>query len=253
MMNNDLRWVYQKTPTMLEYDPPEFFSAFKHLDSVFQPFPGMFCSVVGTPGSGKSRWSMHFAAQMARKYGHKTAILSMEMLPYFVGKCLRAYSKAWETPEVEDLVYRLHPSSMPSPGDVLELVERATDLQWLIIDPWNQIEATVKFKSVEQEQKDKLQQIANIANRKGIGIMVVTHPTKAIQGEDGKVREPTPYDIAGSAHWANRSDYVLGLTRNRDHGTVKFSSLKVRHETEDMRPGHQMLKLSDRGLYIKAD
>ena len=143
---------------MLEYDPPQFYSAFPHLDQIFKPFPGMLCSIIGAPGAGKSRWTMHMACQMARLYGQRTGILSMEMLPHFVGKCLNAYAKAWYCEEaIEQNVKMLRPPKGTEPTlPWLDKCVRRMKLDWLIVDPFNQIEQHGKYKSQVQQQKEDL-------------------------------------------------------------------------------------------------
>jgi len=44
---------------------------------------------------------------------------------------------------------------------------------------------------------------------------VVAHPSKLLRGADGKRPVPTPYDIAGSAHWYNKADNIITVHRDQ--------------------------------------
>jgi len=49
------------------------------------------------------------------------------------------------------------------------------------------------------------------------GIIVVAHPSKDVKLPNGDIRQPTLYDISGSAHWFNASDHgviVCGDTKS---------------------------------------
>jgi len=64
-----------------------------------------------------------------------------------------------------------------------------------------------------------------------VGVFIVAHPTKQILNPmKGEVREPTLYDVDGSAHWYNNVEYGLSVWRPDPVDTaVKIESLKVRY------------------------
>lgn len=43
---------------------------------------------------------------------------------------------------------------------------------------------------------------------------IVAHPTKMYKDSDGKYPIPTPYDIAGSAHFRNKADNCITVWRD---------------------------------------
>jgi hypothetical protein len=55
-----------------------------------------------------------------------------------------------------------------------------------------------------------LQKLKGFGLRRGCNVWIVAHPTKMKLGEGGVIPPPGPYDISGSANWANKPD--VGLT-----------------------------------------
>jgi twinkle protein len=56
--------------------------------------------------------------------------------------------------------------------------------------------------------------LKRFARRRGVHVFVVAHPTKLQRGEDGQYPVPSPYDVAGSAHWRNKPDNCLTVWRD---------------------------------------
>ena len=57
-------------------------------------------------------------------------------------------------------------------------------------------------------------------------VIVVAHPTKDV-GRDGKARPVTLYDIEGSAHWFNKCDHGVVITRVPDTHVTEVYVAKV--------------------------
>lgn len=228
-------------------------SGWPELDNHFRPYKGMLTSVVGTPGSGKSRWACQLAANLAHR-GDNTMMLSMEMRPNEIGKHLQASINAGMK-NVEKRIRLLRkPKTCRRETSVAWALEAAehwmtkgSRLDWVIIDPYNQLEVSGKD-SVERTQRRELQQIAEFADMHQIGFVLLTHPTKAVVNQEtGSPRECTAYDISGSSHWNNRSDYVISVSR---HGRLnKFKVCKVRYQETDLTLGEVWMRLNTYGTF----
>ena len=68
------------------------------------------------------------------------------MLPYFVGKCLNAYGKAWYCEDaIRDNVKMLRPKKGKEPTlEWLDHCVRHMKIDWLIIDPFNPLDRAIR-------------------------------------------------------------------------------------------------------------
>lgn len=74
-----------------------------------------------------------------------------------------------------------------------------------LIDPWNQVLMSKRSgQSTTEYVNECIMRLKRLAKRLNIIIAVAHH----IRKPDGE-QEPTEYDLADSAHWANGSDHVL--------------------------------------------
>ena len=56
----------------------------------------------------------------------------------------------------------------------------------------------------------------------------MAHPTKQPRNKDGAIEAPTLYDISGSAHFYNKTDFGIVVHRNRLDNTVEVHVQKVK-------------------------
>jgi twinkle protein len=109
--------------------------------------------------------------------------------------------------------------------DVPWIIEKAGDavirygINWLLIDPWNQLEHRRVRESVEEYQERALRQLSRFRRSFGCGVTVVAHPTKDVKDRTGKLRVPGLYDVSGSAHWYNAPDHGVVLDRSDASGS----------------------------------
>ena len=61
-------------------------------------------------------------------------------------------------------------------------------------------------------------------------VIVVAHPTKMYKGSDGKIEEPTMYNIKGGGEWYDASYHGILVHRNYEAKTVKAKILKVKFQ-----------------------
>jgi len=238
---------------MMEFELPRRFRTLPCLDGVFEPEEGMMCVVVGTPGAGKTRFSTHIVAELARKYGHSALVASPEMNPRVFGNTLRQYMAAHKCTKAGKQIALLRNDQQMTVQAVLKYVEaEQPGIKWLVLDPYNQFETDDGKKSVERRQMEDLGAIGRFKDKTGIGVIIVAHPTKAVMGENGRVREPTAYDISGSAHFYNRSDLIGCLTRHTKTNKVKFNVQKIRNQEASYVPSHVWMQLNIDGTYAEC-
>lgn len=81
----------------------------------------------------------------------------------------------------------------------------------IVLDPWNELEHRRGRDESETDYIGRaIREMRRFAKRHDVAFWVVAHPSKPMKGDKGI---PGLYDIAGSAHWANKPDY--GLTYHR--------------------------------------
>lgn len=225
-------------------------------------YPGEFIPITGIPGEGKSTFALNILAHLYERHGVRSAIFSPEMpvKPYLERKLLRLYAGDAIPPGMMPIqanafledqhairgaakakVADAHVFLDRDPTDesVLSLewiIEKATeavlryDIRALLIDPWNEVDHARKSNENTTEYVNRaIRTLKNWAQAYGIIVMVVAHPTKAIQDHSsGKDRRPTLYDIEGSAAWRNKADCGLIVHRPRDeYGVIKRGYAEV--------------------------
>lgn len=88
-------------------------------------------------------------------------------------------------------------------------------IRGLVIDPWNELDHSRPSQITETDHiSASLTKIRRFARLNGVHIWIVAHPTKLEPRQDGKYPVPTPYMIAGGAHWRNKADNALSIYRN---------------------------------------
>ena len=77
---------------------------------------------------------------------------------------------------------------------------------------------------------DYLQKIEIFAKKYDVLVFIVAHPTKMYKGQDGKIEEPTMYNIKGGGEWYDASYHGLLVNRDYENKTVKAKVLKVKFQ-----------------------
>jgi twinkle protein len=112
-----------------------------------------------------------------------------------------------------------------------ELVKRK-GIKCLVIDPFNKVRDINGNESgdVNVYTLEYLSKIEIFAKKYDVLVIVVAHPTKMYKGTDGKIEEPTMYNIKGGGEWYDASYHGLLVHRDYDAGTVKAKVLKVKFQ-----------------------
>jgi len=227
---------------------PGFQIGLDHFDSIFSTYTGQFITVTGIPSSGKSDFVDQMCVGYNKNYGWKTAFASPENKPNYlhVHKLIRKTweglptttdigSAKWEqTTEHINSNYFFIDMDRYSLDEVLkkgaELVKRK-GIKCLVIDPFNKVrDLNCKTEDVNRYTMEYLTKIEVFAKKYDVLVMVVAHPTKMYKGADGKIEEPTMYNIKGGGEWYDASYHGLLVHRDYDAKTVKVKVLKVKFQ-----------------------
>jgi twinkle protein len=102
------------------------------------------------------------------------------------------------------------------------IIDRATDavirdgIRVLVIDPWNEIEhARTPHEPITDYVGRSIRVLKKFAQAYEVVVVVVAHPTKEVFVR-GEFRPVGLYDIEGSAHWFNKPDAGIVISRSDD-------------------------------------
>jgi len=114
---------------------------------------------------------------------------------------------------------------------ILELAKVAVlrdGVRLLVLDPWNEIEHKRRGDETETEYTSRaIRSLKRFALNYECAVWLVAHPRKP--HTDGNPKPPSLYDLAGSAHFANKADYGLIIHRDDMAGTqIDVRVVKVR-------------------------
>jgi twinkle protein len=216
------------------------------LDDHFQLVPGTFSIISGWAGHGKTSLLMRMLANLMDR-GVNIALGSFETMPRpILERRLRA------------CLYRcgeLGPkANSPGPADqllanrlsiiahtardedteldldyIIELAKVAVlrdGVRLLVLDPWNEIEHKRGKDESETEYTGRaIRSLKRFALNYECAVWLVAHPRKP--HTDGNPKPPSLYDLAGSAHFANKADYGLIIHRD-DLGSTEVDARVVK-------------------------
>jgi twinkle protein len=114
---------------------------------------------------------------------------------------------------------------------IIELAKVAVlrdGVRLLVLDPWNEIEHKRGKDETETEYTSRaIRSLKRFALNYECAVWLVAHPRKP--HGDGNPKPPSLYDLAGSAHFANKADYGLIVHRDDMGGTeIEARVVKVR-------------------------
>ena len=227
---------------------PGYQIGISNFDKIFSTYTGQFITVTGIPSSGKSDFVDQMVVGYNNNYGWKTAFASPENQPVYL-HAHKLMRKTWQ--------------DMPSPGDIgsgkwkevadhvndnyffidmdkyslesvlrkgAELVKRK-GIKCLVIDPFNKIRDTNAVSDdVNRYTMDYLAKIETFCKKYDVLTFIVAHPTKMYKGNDGKIEEPTMYNIKGGGEWYDASYHGLLVHRDYEAKTTKVKVLKVKFQ-----------------------
>lgn len=204
------------------------------------------CIVTGIPGSGKSEFIDEVVERLNMRYGWRAAYFSPENAPLayhaskliekFTGKKFKKDSLTMgEYKQVkkhlENNIYFISPKDDFRLETILERAKylvRRRGIKLLVIDPYNRLEDESDGQNETKYISHQLDRLTNFAQQNDVLVILMAHPTKLHRNKDGVLEAPTLYDISGSAHFFNKTDFGIVVHRNRLENTVEVMVQKVK-------------------------
>ena len=227
---------------------PGFQVGLENFDNIFSTYTGQFITVTGIPSSGKSDFVDQMVVGYNANYGWKTAFASPENVPTYL-HAHKLMRKTWQgMPTRDDIggdkwnqiadhcnsnyfhidMERYTLESVLKKG--AELVKRK-GIKCLVIDPFNKVrDVDCKTEDVNRYTMEYLSKIEMFAKKYDVLVFIVAHPTKMYKDKDGKIEEPTMYNIKGGGEWYDASYHGILVHRDYDAKTVKAKVLKIKFQ-----------------------
>ena len=248
---------------------PGFQIGLENFDNIFSTYTGQFITVTGIPSSGKSDWVDQMVVGYNKQYGWKTAFASPENHPTFL-HAHKLMRKVWgDMPNKGDIggdkwnqvadhvnssfyfidMERYTLESVLRKG--AELVKRK-GIKCLVIDPYNKVrDVDCQTEDVNKYTMEYLTKIEIFAKKYDVLVFIVAHPTKMYKNNDGKIEEPTMYNIKGGGEWYDASYHGLLVHRDYEKKTTKVKVLKVKFQNLGENQGESFFKWEHRsGCFI---
>ena len=244
---DDLQYIY-------EFGYPQVLPiGYRSLDPLFGLRTGEVTMVTGSPGSGKSEFLDQILHNMARRYGWKAGIFSAENQPStlhmiklaekYAEMAYHGYNRMPPELATEALQFvqdhfsfvKISDENLSVEGLMArcrELVKRK-GIKIFVIDPYNYLDHKRNNNESETDYISRFMSLlTNTAKILDIHIFLVAHPTKLKKekGPDGVMRYVVAelYDIAGSAHFKNKTDNGMSIFRDFETNTIRVYIQKVR-------------------------
>jgi twinkle protein len=227
---------------------PGFQIGLENFDDIFSTYTGQFITVTGIPSSGKSDWVDQMCVGYNKNYGWKTAFASPENAPTYL-HAHKLMRKVWgDMPNKGDIgkdkwnevadhinsnfffidMERYTLESVLRKG--AELVKRK-GIKCLVIDPFNKVrDVDCQTEDVNRYTMEYLTKIETFAKKYDVLVFIVAHPTKMYKDKNGKIEEPTMYNIKGGGEWYDASYHGLLVHRDYELKTTKVKVLKVKFQ-----------------------
>lgn len=232
-------------------EPPPTTSLQVGIEGLNDLFPltlGTFSVISGWAGHGKTSLLMRMLANLMER-GVNVALGSFETMPRPIlerrmraclYRCGEVGPKANSPgPADELLAKRLSVIAHTARDEdteldldyIIELAKVAVlrdGVRLLVLDPWNEIEHKRGPDETETEYTSRaIRSLKRFALNYECAVWLVAHPRKP--HTDGNPKPPSLYDLAGSAHFANKADYGLIVHRDDLGGTqIQARVVKVR-------------------------
>lgn len=205
------------------------------VDEHYTVMPGEWTLVTGVPGHGKSEWLDALTLNLAENSGWRFAVFSPENQPteYHLSKLAEKYlnkpfgdgpnprMSATELDRTLTFLEQHYTFLLPEYPTVESLLERLRiivlrkGIKGIVLDPWNEIDHERPSHQTETEYISKaLSKLRAFTRAHGVHLWIVAHPTKLQKDAKGVYPVPTPYDVAGSAHWRNKADNCIAVWRD---------------------------------------
>ena len=226
---------------------PGYQVGLKNFDDIFSTYTGQFITVTGIPSSGKSDFVDQMVVGYNNNYQWKTAFASPENAPTYL-HAHKIMRKVWQdmptkkdigtdkwnqvADHVNDNFFFIDMEKYTLEAVLrkgAELVKRK-GIKCLVIDPFNKVRSNDASGDVNVYTLEYLSKIEIFAKKYDVLVIVVAHPTKMYKDANGRIEEPTMYNIKGGGEWYDASYHGLLVHRNYENKTVKAKVLKVKFQ-----------------------
>lgn len=248
-------------------------TGFANLDKYIRFVLGKLCVVTGEPTAGKSEFVDMLVTNMYMNHDWKTAYFSPENMPIeeayckiaekMIGKKLEQGFTTEE--EYQKSVVFLNENIftiIPKEDFTIEsILNKATDLirrngiKALVIDPYNCVEHRLgKFERETSYINQFLDKLSKYAEKHHILVILVAHPVK--QEDDkksSKSKQLRMYDIYGSSHFYNKTDFGLAVVRDETTDLTTIHILKVKTKNLGKKGKVQFIFNTVNGRYTPYD
>ena len=223
-------------------------TGWKDIDQFYTVRQGEWTLVTGIPSHGKSNFLDAMLVRLAKQHQWRFCICSPENQPVarhmagllekksgksiVNGHPLRMSkeeytdSKSW----VDDHFSFVMPEH-PTLAEVLRLMRvqvKRRGVQGIVIDPWNEIEHSRTEGMSETEYiSHALTELRTFARNNRVHLWIVAHPTKLQKDKNGEYPIPTPYDVAGAAHWRNKADNSITVWRDIADSSTRVTQVHI--------------------------
>jgi twinkle protein len=241
-------------------------TGFASLDSYYTVRQRELTVVTGIPSHGKSSWLDHLLCNLAKLHNWSFDIFSPENFPFerhiaklceiYIGKPFdKNYNGSMSVDELSEACKWCNKHFhfiMPEEGsdqsldNILKLTKASIfkdGIHGLVIDPWNEIEHEIGRDSETIYISKSLTKIRKFNRINNIHTWLVAHPFKMSKNRAGEYPKPSLYDIAGSAHFYNKTDNGIVVYRNFSEGHSEIGIPKVRFK-EIGKPGSQLMSFN---------
>lgn len=213
---------------------------------------GQMTVVTGSPNMGKSEFVDYLVTALARRHDWKFTLCSFEnpvgfhmtkLMEKFIGKSFnfrKDHEHRMNKEEFEQAIsltdqyftfLNILQVDVSIQGIISKLTEvvKRTGIKGVVIDPWNYIEHKIPHGYTETQYiSESLTLLKEFALRCDVHLFIVAHPRKLQKDNKGKYPPATMYDIAGSAHFFNKTDNGISVHRDFETGVVTVYVQKVR-------------------------
>jgi hypothetical protein len=203
------------------------------LDEHYRPAKGQFNVVTGIPGHGKSEFMDALMINVSSNSKWRWLVFSPENYPFerHIAKMIEkrlndsffkiddeSYLEAfnWVNKHFMFIDQTLDGTTL---ADILTETRGVMD-EWhpdaIVVDPWNELSHTYDPRTPETNYiGQQISMARNFARKNDVAFFVIAHPAKMQKDKKTKKYDPpSPYDIAGSAHWYNKCDNALCVFRD---------------------------------------
>ena len=223
-------------------------TGWKDVDQFYTVRQGEWTLVTGVPSHGKSNFLDAMLVRLANQHQWRFCICSPENQPvarHIAGLIEKKTGKSIATQHplrmnrdeytsarswVDDHFSFVMPER-PTLSEVLRLMRvqvKRRGIQGIVIDPWNEIEHSRTDGVSETEYISiALTELRTFARNNRVHLWIVAHPTKLHKDKNGDYPVPTPYDVAGAAHWRNKADNSITVWRDINDSSSRVTQVHV--------------------------